>query len=656
MALCLSSFVLVSAAAHAKMVDFEITSVQKVAFDGRTFGGVGTYQRIEGIATMEVDPDTAANRDIVDIRAAPRNAAGHVMFSSPVYILTPTRAASANGKLVYDVVNRGRKAGLYLLNDAPLKDDPDTAADAGNGYLMEHGYTIAFSGWQSDIPNEHHLMGLDAPILKNVTGESTEEFIFDSDTNPARASLTYPAATLDPDSARLTIQERASDTPRETNGLAFRYLSPTEIEIARPGAFDAGAIYRLTYQAKEPKVSGLGFLAIRDLISFLRGHDRHTFATPLTAQGYPPITAAYGIGVSQSARVLRDLVYLDQNRDEAGHKVFDGILPYVAGSRKSFVNARFAQPGRFSREHEDHDYPGDQFPFSYADSYDPLTRRTDGIFHRCAADRSCPKVLQTDTDTENFQARISLLTSTTEGKPLALPANVRAYFLVGYPHASLFGAKARPTKTCTFLSNPLHPGIVERAVFADLDQWVSNGILPPPSAYPEVADGTVVPAARAGYQGIPGLAYDGVYNALPLKPAHAPAEWAVPAPGGQSSAHYPVFLAKVDQDGFAVAGIRVPDVAAPVATYMGWNPRKPGYAAGELCGITGSTIPFAQTDDARAVGDRRASLRDRYPTAQAYIAAVGAATQSLVQQRLLLLDDAQAINDKAVKDSHTLLH
>ncbi|MCA1325367.1 alpha/beta hydrolase domain-containing protein [Herbaspirillum sp. alder98] len=631
---------------HAGVTNIDVIRVDDAIFGGAMFGKVGSYKRIVGMATMRVDPGRKPNEDITDIHLAKRNQNGMVEYSSPFYILTPSEPAKANGKIVYDVVNRGRKAGLYLLNDAPLKDDPDVVADAGNGYLMAQGYTIVFSGWQADILNKNNLLGLNAPTLDNVKGRVTDEFIFDNSVNPAVAHLSYPAASLDTGNASLHIKEKIGDPETQPKGLAFRFVDDRSISIARPAGFDAGAIYTFSYTGKSPAVSGLGFAAVRDLVSFLRYPPATTGGAqnPLASPGFPQIKAVYGVGVSQSARFLRDMVYWGQNQDEQGRIIFDGILPYVAGSRKTLVNTRFAQPGRFSRQHEDHDFGGDQFPFSYATSTDTLTGLTDGILRRCTQSDTCPKVIQTDTDTENMQGRISLLVTTTDGRPLPVPPNVRLFYLAGYPHAALIDAVAQPTATCRFLSNPLHPGIVERALFAALDRWVVDGVNPPDSKYPSVADGTFVPAMDAGYRGIPGLDYEGKFNRLAVAAVHAKKHGA--------GLEYPVFVAKVDADGIALAGVHTPSIAAPVATYLGWNLRKQGYAEGELCGITGTTIAFARTKAQRLKnGDERLSLEERYPTPDAYIDAVSAAVHQLQAEKLLLQEDGEKILRKASVDA-----
>jgi hypothetical protein len=133
--------------------------------------------------------------------------------------------------------------------------------------------------------------------------------------------------------------------------------------------------------------------------------------------------------------VLRDLVYLGFNEDLAGRQVFDGILPVVAGSRRTCINWQFAQAGRYSRQHEDHSYGDDQFPFSYPTLSDPISGRSAGILQRARDAGVCPKVLHLDTESDLWQARSSLVVTDTSGADIAMPDEVRVYTVSGVSHA-----------------------------------------------------------------------------------------------------------------------------------------------------------------------------------------------------------------------------
>jgi hypothetical protein len=136
----------------AKVVKFEIVRLESPAFEGRSFGAVGTYDRIVARATIAVSPDDPHNKIIVDLDRAPRNAQGLVEAATDVEMLRPTVAANGNRRLFYEALNRGNKLGLALFNDSPaVTNDLAKATDAANGFLMNRGYTLVWSGWQGDI-------------------------------------------------------------------------------------------------------------------------------------------------------------------------------------------------------------------------------------------------------------------------------------------------------------------------------------------------------------------------------------------------------------------------------------------------------------------------------------------------------------------------
>jgi hypothetical protein len=164
----------------AKLVKFEIVRVESPAFEGRSFGPVGTYDRIVARATIAVAPDDSHNTIIVDLDRAPRNAQGQVEAVTDVEILRPTNAANGNRRLLYEALNRGTKPGFALLNDLPVTvNDFVKSTDAGNGFLMNRGYTMVWSGWQGDIVPGGGHMTFSPPIAAGITGLAREDFIFD---------------------------------------------------------------------------------------------------------------------------------------------------------------------------------------------------------------------------------------------------------------------------------------------------------------------------------------------------------------------------------------------------------------------------------------------------------------------------------------------
>jgi hypothetical protein len=512
---------------------------------------------------------------------------------------------------------------------------------------MNEGYTIVWSGWQGDMPPGKNRMRLQAPVIEGSTGLVRDEIIFYHDYNPFVATLSYPAASLDTESATLTVRARQTDSRVTPDDMRFEFFeapragiapySDRQIVIHRPAGFDAAAIYEFIYEARDPIVMGLAFASVRDLISFLRNdtEDANGNANPLLIDGKPATDHAYGHGISQSGRFVRDFLYQGFNEDEQGRMVFDGLMPDVAGSRKTWTNFRFAQPGRYAQEHEAHLQPGDQFPFTYGVMTDELTGRTDGILKRCLETDTCPKIMHTDTATEFWQARASLVMTDTQGNDIELPENVRAYLMASTPHSEEFGAEPYETSRCQNLANPLQNGGPMRALLHALHLWVSEGVEPPDSEWPRRRDKTLVSREQLaeGFPNIPGATFPDVINGLRVTDydAQPPREGAA----------YPVFVPTVDAAGNELAGIRLPTVSVPLATYAGWNLAKAGYAEGSLCSVTGSTLPFARTRAEReATADPRPSIEERYESKKGYVEAIERAARALVDKRLLLEEDA----------------
>jgi Alpha/beta hydrolase domain len=614
--------------AHAEVVRFEVLSRVSPALEGRTFGAHGAVEKITGRATIAVDPAEPRNAVIADIGLAPRTAEGRVEAVADVEILRPLDGGT--GTILVEAPNRGRKLMSILFDetaDAKAAGRLEQASDAGNGFLLSEGYTLVWVGWQGDLSAAPGTLRVEVPGLPGITGLSREEFVFDDTDNPVTKTLTYPAASI-PGDAKLTVRAHPEDERQTPRDLSFRFTGPQEVEITRPAGFDAGAIYELIYTAKDPLVLGLGFAVFRDVASFLR---RETSSNPLEQ----PATHAYAHGVSQSGRFLRDFLYWGFNEDERGRIVFDAINPHVPGTRRTYTNLRFAQPGRNPSSQTDRLYPADQFPFSYAVTADPISGRQDGLLLRCRLSNTCPKVIETDSEAEFFGSRASLLVTDTRGHHIELPPEVRAYMIAGHPHFADPGSMQSKVDTCALWRNPLHAGAPMRALLVALDQWVRDDIEPPASRYPMLSHGTLAPAEGL-YAEIPGLPYTGMHT-----PAYVIDAMQMPP---VTIASYPVLFPRMDPDGLAIDGIRLPVIEVPRATYTGWNPRAEGFGAGALCTNQGAVVPFAATREQRlAAGDPRPSLEERYPSPTVYVEKVRQATERLVAERLLLAADAAAM-------------
>ena len=612
----------------AQITAFDLDVVESPALGGGSFGDVGQYELLRGTVAGEVDPADPRHQHIVNLANAPRNAAGRVEYRATVEVYRPIDMARWNRALYHTVSNRG-------------------GAGAAEPALLDRGFAFVRVGWQGDLaPTESNIVAY-LPVATNpdgssIVGPALEEFIFNDAESVSRRRLTYPAASLEPRGGMLSVRATQDAERKRPDDLQWRYVSDTEIEIDRPAGFDGGAIYEFIYEAKDPIVLGIGFAAMRDAISFLRyeAADRDGNPNPLGEHGLP--TNAVSLGISQSGRMQRDFLYQGFNEDVAGRIVFDGMHPNIAGSRKTFTNYQFGQPGRWQKQHEDHVYPGDQFPFTYATLTDPLSGRTDGLQERCRVSNTCPKIVHSDGEAELWQARSSLVVTDPEGGHIDLPDNVRVYLLSGTQHGGGPGVHTRTPSQgmCQNLSNPLALAQTRAALSVALYEWVANGVEPPPSRFPTVAGGGLVSANELGFPDIPGVTYSGSYN-----PLHLADHRSLPPMYGDA---YPVLVGRIDDDGNMVDGVRHPNLAAPVGTYTGWNLRRAGFGEGGQCAGTGSFIPFAATESARAdSGDPRASLEARYPDHAAYVQAVSEAADALVGERLLLAADADVIVELA---------
>ena len=627
----------------AQITRLVITERDTPTFEGRVFGEVGPYEWLIGYADGELDPADPRNAGIVNLDRAPRNERGRVEYRVDVQILKPVDPARGNGRIFYDVLNRGGKRALgHRVNGGPNTNDPRLASEIGTGFLMNQGYTMVWNGWQADVSRERGLMRGEFPVPAEpdgspVTGIHRHEFIFDDTEDPSTAALTYPAADLDPSLATLTVRQHSRDTRQTPADLSWSYVSEDEIRIDRPAGFDGGAIYEFVYPAKDPVVMGIGFAGARDVVSFLRYETEDEAGTANPLAGH--IEMAMGMGISQSGRFLRDWLYQGFHEDLDGRVVFEGILPIVAGSRLTQLNLPFSVPGDYSRQHEQNTMPGHHFPFTYGVLTDPVSGRTDGILARCQATGNCPRVFHIDTDTEMWVGTASLVVTDTRGGHIELPDNVRAYFLAGHQHAPA----AEPSRgICQRLSNPLDYDVHSRALIVAMDEWITHGTEPPASRYPTVRDGTLVDPSdpRAAFVAIPGFRYFGLakkarlldYSSLP--PEEGPA--------------YPVLVGAKDADGNNVAGIRHPFLEVPTATHTGWNLRAAGFAENAVCGLTGSYVPFAATaEERRLTRDERLSVEERYADRESYVERVRQAAERLVRDRLLLPEDAERIVEEA---------
>jgi Alpha/beta hydrolase domain len=639
--------------AHCGITKIQIIS-RGPAYGGYSFPKVGTYERIIGKALGEISPTERHNNVIVDIGLAPRNAKGKVEYSFDFYILKPTDLSKGNHKVFYEAPNRGSKA-FGNFNRSTGRNDPAAAGDPASSFLAPQGYTMVWSGWDFGAGTENPNLNLTItlPIAKNPDGSSITGPAYEYIVSPgASYALNYPAATLDQSKAMLTHRIHLDDMPQIIPASGWEYANNgTAIRLLPAGTFFiANDIYEFSYTAKDPTVNGVGFAAVRDFNSFLRyaRKDNAGTANPLAGD----VSRIYTFTVSQPGRMLNDFRNLGFNEDENGKIVFDGMLQWIAAGDGINMNYRFSQPGRTERNRQDQLYAEGVFPFANQKTTDPITGKTAGRYDRCTESKTCPLAMEVYSANEYWVKAASLFTTDPSGE-IDLPDHpmARYYFISSEQHGT---GNPASKGNCQQLQNPLDSAPVLRALFMAMDEWSTKGTAPPPSAVPHLADGTLVPPmpqSKAGFPKIPGVTYTGLMSTRYLlnygKDFYATGIMAVNPPAvkppifnnPENGPIYPSYVPKTDADGNDIAGVRLPDVTVPLATYTGWALRS-GPQANDGCEAAGQYIPFAKTKaDRMNSGDPRLSLEERYSSLSAYSSAVEKAIDEMIAKRLILPED-----------------
>jgi hypothetical protein len=646
--------------AQAEVTKIVITGRQSPAFGGYSWPGVGQYERISGKAYGALDPKDPKNAVIADIALAPRNAKGLVEYSFDFYILKPIDPAKGNHKMVYEPPNRGGKT-IGTLNRGVGGNDPGAITDPAllqNAFLMPLGYSLSFSGWDkaAGSSDANFNATITLPVAKNpdgstITGPSYEYIV----TGGTAYTLAYPAATLDQATAILTHRVHLNDPPQvvPATGWAYDATGKTIHLLPEGTPFVANDIYEFRYTAKDPTVNGIGMAAVRDWNAFLRYAKTDDFGTPNPMAG--DIEYIYTETLSQPGRLLNDFRYYGFNQDEQGRKVFDGMMQWIAAGDGISLNARWSQPGRTERNRQDHLYDEGRFPFADVGTTDPYTQRTDSRLARCEASHTCPVAMEIYSSNEYWVKAASLMSTDPTGTT-DLPDSpfTRLYLISSGQHGT---GNAGTRGACQQLQNPLDSAPVQRALFVAMDQWVTQGTLPPPSQVPRLADHTLVPPlpqSATGFPNIPGVTYTGLKTTRYLLAPGADLK----APYQDNPANgpiYPSFIPRTDADGNDIAGIRLPRISVPLATYTGWALRS-GAWADDGCEGSGQFIPFARIlAERRARGDPRLSAAERYGSFDAYARFVDQAVQKMVAARTLLPADAAAVTKDALDLGHTML-
>ncbi len=653
-------------AAHADVDRIEIFERTPFA-EGKTFGNVGAYERIRGRLTFTADPNAPENQTIVDLKLAPRDAQGRVVYAADFIILKPLDPTRSNSRILYEVNNRGSLNMLATFNNARSSNLPEAQEHAGNGFLFEQGYTLISSGWTWDVAPGEGRLRADLPTAgdgaRMVTGRVNGEISVNEATDSAKHvglfALGYPPVNPEEAEAVLTIRTSALGprTPiarsqwkfgRKQNGQMF--YDPSYITLE--GGFKPGAIYTVTYTAREPRVIGLGLASIRDAVSFFRYHRADRIGAPnplLEPKGELP-KHAIAYGHSQSGRLLNAFVYGGFTADGRNRPVFDGIYAGMPGAGRGSFNYRFAQVSRHFSPDIELDYPTDWFPFSTGTSTDPVTKVTASAIDK-AQNTFVPKLFIVNGASEYWARSASLNHINVDGSADIVPdERTRVFFMAGAQHNPARGGDRGQFNVCR---NPLDYRPLSRALLMHLDAWATTNHEPPKSAVPQLVDNSAgslnqyteafpkIPAVRLPTQLLepprldfgPRFASEGIADNVPPKV-------------GQT---YSVRVPMPDDNGLDMGGLRLPELEVPLGTYVGWNIQNAATGAPERLGRwDGSFFPFPRTETERkAINDPRKSVAERYPTREAYLEAYSTAAVAMAEKELILAMDVNPMIERA---------
>ena len=561
-----------------------------------------------------LDPGASANRSIALLDQAPRNADGLVEYRSDFVLLRPADAAKGNGRLLYEVNNRGRIMMFANLCAGAAGNQPATAADLGNALPSAAGFFAVVDGLGPGAPKADRA----------VAGCAGDRGPHPAD--PRRIRLRHAPRRARGVQAGVRGR-RAADGHRapHPDGTTHRGRVPrwwTEVRCARWAGIETGSIYEVRYQATRPRVLGIGFAATRDIVSHIRvawrGSSPGARSSTRWRSGFPRPVVTCEITSRKAS-----------TRDEDGRRCSTACFTHVAGIGRVFLNTPFAQPFRTRTWHEDHDFPEVEFPHSSAAMHDPVTGRTGGLMRGDATD---PKLIETNTATEYWQKGASLLHTDPLGtQDVALPPNVRATccrhaaWRQGGDAAGQWALRVPAQLARSDAGDPRAAGGV--------DEWVTSGREPPGSCLPRIDDGTLVPAEKVAFPAIPGLVH-------PHAPT-MPRRWPTGPIQGRMGIATSRWCLRWMPTATNRAGIRLPDIAVPRGTFTGWNLYAAPYPAGELADRDGAFLAFAETEAERG-DDPRPSLAARYPDESSYRSKVKQVAEALLARRLLLAEDAES--------------
>ncbi len=646
--------------ASARVKRVEITSRRDV-LGGMALGESGGYERITGRVYFTVSTANPHNLAIVDLENAENLKDGEVEFFADFVAVRPKDASKGNGTMLLENPNRGHARILSLVDGG----DEDLSKSAGDAWLLRNGFTVVALGWQWDAYGAEALH-LYAPVArdhgKTITGLLRGDFMLaaKSDEVPLGHMMQgtiggseYPVA--DPDDPRNSLTVRDSREgqrtviPRSEWQFAATVdgkLAPNNRSLHLNGGFQSGRFYECVYVVKDPVIAGLGLAAVRDFASYAKH----------ASDSVTPAKRVLGEGISQNGRFLRHFLYQGFNADEEGRIALDGVLSHVAGAGRGSFNHRFAQPSRDAQPTSSVFFPTDIFPFTDEPETDPETGEKGGLLDRAKADHVVPKIFFSYTSYEYWGRAASLIHTTADGeRDAAIGPNVRIYHFTGLQHYSGPFPPARGAGPLLGqqLQTPLPIHYFWRAMIANMDGWVRSESAPPPSKPPTIDAHTLVPIGKLSFPHIPGANVPSDANSA-YRMDFGP-QWRAgiittqPPNVGKA---FPVLVPQMDEDGNELGGIHLPEITVPLATYTGWNLRDPSIGApAQRLPFEGSFIAFPKTAAARKEsGDPRKSIAERYAGREDYLKKFAAATDDLIKQRWILLEDRAALLERGAKE------
>ncbi len=627
----------------------QIESVEAVA-EGRSFGRVGPYEKVVGKLSLSLDPETER---IVDLDLAPRGSDGRVHFQADLYLLRPVRPERGRGTLFLEVPNRGGKAIVRYFNRGATRSfDPVTSESLGDGFLMEEGYTLAWIGWQFDVPDRDDFLRVD--VVPATAGGSVEGLV--------RADHVFEEASdlfeLGHEGHRAYLPTAADDerhqlTSRSTR-LGPRKLIPREnwsfrlpddeagegLAVRLEGGFEKGKIYELVYASADPVVVGVGLAALRDGAAWLRDSEDSPVA----------VERVLAMGISQTGRFLRQFLYQGFNLLPDGKLALDGVIAHTAGAGRGSFNHRFAQPSRDAHRFRAFLYPTDIYPFSDFPQRDSETGLEEGLLDRLRRDNAVPKIFFTNTGYEYWGRNAALIHTSLDGsRDVELGPEVRSYHFASTQH---FVESFPPGTVGTrYPGNPADFLWSLRALLLAMDNWVTNGEEPPPSRIPRLAESSLVTLENYRFPRIPGVEIPTIAHntwRLDFGPRFR-SEGIIDHQPPLVGAPFPMLVPQADADGNESAGIRLPQVEVPLASYTPWNFRSEAIGAPhELANFRGAFLPFAVTEaERRRTGDPRPSIEERYASRDEYLGRYARAAMDLAEDGLLLPRDLSGLLSQA---------